>query len=78
MKILRCHDSIPLLEDLLTIANFWEKELVLMENAVPGRLAVHQWMVSHPGVCGQHQLAMEAIYNNIKKECMKLGGGWRR
>lgn len=43
-----------------------------MENVAPGRLAVHQWTVSHPGVCGQPQLDMEAIYNNIKKECMKL------
>lgn len=72
MKILCCHDPIPLLKDLLTTANFWEKESVLMENVAPGRLAVHQWTVSHPGVCGHHQLDMEAIYNNILKKCMKL------
>lgn len=58
MKILRCHDLIPLLEDLLTIANFREKESVLMENVAAYRLAMHQWIVSHPGVCGQHQLDM--------------------
>lgn len=71
MKILHCHVPIPLLEDLLTIANFREKESVLMENVAPGRFPTQEYV-------GSTNWIWEAIYNNIKTTVHEVGRVGRR
>lgn len=43
---------------MLTVDNFWEKELVMAKGMAPGRLTTLSWKTAHSTVHGQHNLGL--------------------